>query len=65
LWSNFLKQKFEKIKKRYTIESMNHGSCKQASCICKNKTLEKSKENLEYAFFIPSEENEDKIGAFK
>jgi hypothetical protein len=47
----FLKQKLEKIK-RYTINI----SCKQtSSCICKNKTLKKSKKNLEYAFFTPKE----------
>ncbi|CAB4378641.1 unnamed protein product [Rhizophagus irregularis] len=51
----FLKQKSEKIK-RYTINI----SCGQASsCICKNKTLKKSKKNLEYAFFTPKEENRD------
>ncbi|GBC04067.1 hypothetical protein RclHR1_00550012 [Rhizophagus clarus] len=51
----FLKQKPEKIK-RYIIDI----NCKQASsCICKNKTLKKSKKNLEYAFFTPKEENND------
>ncbi|RIA88899.1 hypothetical protein C1645_773737 [Glomus cerebriforme] len=62
----FLKQKFEKIKRRY-IESMNYNSCKQAaSCICKNKKLMKSKkENLEYAFFTPREGNSFLFKLFK
>jgi hypothetical protein len=50
----FLKQKSGKIT-RHIIDT----SCEEATCICKNKTLMKSKNNLEYAFFTPEHQEHE------
>ncbi|CAB4410589.1 unnamed protein product, partial [Rhizophagus irregularis] len=53
---NFLKQKINQIK----VKSIDIKKCNQEDCICKNKKLKKSDNNLKYAFLEPFEVTKEK-----
>ncbi|RGB26130.1 hypothetical protein C1646_770821 [Rhizophagus diaphanus] len=53
---NFLKQKINQIK----VKSIDIKKCNQEDCICKNKKLKKSENNLKYAFLEPFEVTKEK-----